>query len=256
MSSAGKHALYIANDLEELNTRVSENPTLEKAKLSTCTQISHMMEATWTEAKKAENAYDEERAYILYMRLFACLTPLRQAKDASTNQVNLLLLPRSLESILFSPAHCAILSEGRADLAGEGESTVGEFEGQVSDGRELDVGRTRVFRYAEKNAVKIAEEQRIQAEIDEEKSRKRFFVDPRLRLSLSSDQFDQTSATLQVPQSGEEEHSLDRHATDAGLRAIASANIGLYSSPCRSHGRQRVRAVHEREREGRHLSLI
>ncbi|CAF1567858.1 unnamed protein product [Adineta steineri] len=83
-----KIPLYIANDLEELNKRAEDNPSLQKAKLSTCSQITHIIDATWAEAKKAEATNDEERAYILYMRLFACFTALKQAKDVANNQVN------------------------------------------------------------------------------------------------------------------------------------------------------------------------
>lgn len=133
MSTATKLALYIADDLEKLNTRVSENLSVEKLKLSTCTQISHMMESTWTEAKKAETNLDEERAYILYMRLFASLTALRQAKDAATNQVN----PRSssknsLSKLFFPQVHSAILPERRGDLGGEGGSFVRKSQREVS----------------------------------------------------------------------------------------------------------------------------
>ena len=42
---------------------------------------------------------------------------------------------------------------------------------------EFDLIKQREFRYDEKNAVKLEEERRIQAEIDEEKSRKIFFFD-------------------------------------------------------------------------------
>lgn len=88
MTTAKKADLYIANDLEELNKRVAENPSLDKLKLSTCAQLSHLMESTWAEAKKAEMNHDEERAYILYMRLFSSLTAMKQAKDIATNKVN------------------------------------------------------------------------------------------------------------------------------------------------------------------------
>lgn len=82
-----KVELYIATNLEELNKRAGDNPSIEKAKSSNCAQITHIIETTWTEAKKAEANTDEERAYILYMRLFSCLTALKQAKDILTNQV-------------------------------------------------------------------------------------------------------------------------------------------------------------------------
>ena len=131
MSTATKLALYIADDLEKLNTRVSENLSIDKLKLSTCTQISHMMEATWTEAKKAETNLDEERAYILYMRLFSSLTALRQAKDAATNQVNARSSSEN-SKLFFPPAHSAILPERRRDLDGEGGSIVRKSQRQVS----------------------------------------------------------------------------------------------------------------------------
>jgi hypothetical protein len=79
--------LYIANNLEELNKRAQDNPSIEKAKLSNCAQITHLIEATWTEAKKAEGNNDEERAYILYLRLYDCFTVLQKAKDVAANQV-------------------------------------------------------------------------------------------------------------------------------------------------------------------------
>ena len=87
-STKDKVGLYIANDLEELNKRADDNPSIQKAKLSNCAQITHIIEATWQEAKKAELNCDEERAYILYMRLFACFTALKQAKDVASNQVD------------------------------------------------------------------------------------------------------------------------------------------------------------------------
>jgi len=87
MSTKPKIELYIANNLEELNKRAEDNPSIGKAKSSNCAQITHIIEETWNEAKKAEINNDEERAYILYMRLFACLTALKQAKDVSNNQV-------------------------------------------------------------------------------------------------------------------------------------------------------------------------
>ena len=46
--------LYIANNLEELNKRVDENPSIEKAKQTTVANLSKLIDATWTEAKKAE----------------------------------------------------------------------------------------------------------------------------------------------------------------------------------------------------------
>jgi len=88
MATKDKVDLYIANNLEELNKRADDNPSIQKAKLSNCAQITHIIESTWTEAKKAELNNDEERAYILYMRLFACYTALKQAKDIANNQVN------------------------------------------------------------------------------------------------------------------------------------------------------------------------
>ena len=89
-TTTNKIPLYLASSLEELNTRTADNPTLEKAKLSSCAQISHVIESTWTEAKNSESRSDEERAYVLYMRLFSCLTAMKNAKDISTNQVRLL----------------------------------------------------------------------------------------------------------------------------------------------------------------------
>ena len=89
MATTSKIPLYLASSLEELNTRTSDNPTLEKAKLSNCAQISHVIESTWAEAKKSELGLDEERAYVLYMRLFSCLTAMKNAKDVSTNQVHI-----------------------------------------------------------------------------------------------------------------------------------------------------------------------
>ncbi len=90
MTTKNKIDLYIATNLEELNKRADENPSIEKAKSSSCAQITHLIEATWGEAKKAESNGDEERAYILYMRLFACYTALKQAKDVANNQVNII----------------------------------------------------------------------------------------------------------------------------------------------------------------------
>jgi hypothetical protein len=87
MTTKNKIDLYIANNLEELNKRADDNPSLQKAKQSTCSQITNIIESTWAEAKKAEMGNDEERAYILYMRLFACYTALKQAKDIANNQV-------------------------------------------------------------------------------------------------------------------------------------------------------------------------
>ena len=89
MTTKTKVELYIANNLEELNKRVEDNPSLEKVKSTNCANITHIIETTWTEAKKAEINCDEERAYILYMRLFACLTALTQAKDIANNQVKI-----------------------------------------------------------------------------------------------------------------------------------------------------------------------
>ena len=89
-TTAKKHDLYLANDLEELNARVAENPSIDKLKASSCAQISHLMESTWNEAKKAETNVDEERAYILYMRLFSLLTAMKQAKDIGNNKVKLI----------------------------------------------------------------------------------------------------------------------------------------------------------------------
>lgn len=71
---------------------------------------------------------------------------------------------------------------------------------------------TNEFRYAEKKAVKIAEEQKIQAEIDEEKSRQLFFT--RILTSrdvafTASDQQDQSFSALQIPQSSEKDDSFD-----------------------------------------------
>ncbi|CAF0786761.1 unnamed protein product [Adineta steineri] len=132
-----KIPLYIANDLEELNKRAEDNPSLQKAKLSTCSQITHIIDATWAEAKKAEATNDEERAYILYMRLFACFTALKQAKDVANNQ-------NSVKSYQ------------------KGALIWLEKAGQLSESLKL--------RYDEKNAVSREEERKKQAEIDEEKS--------------------------------------------------------------------------------------
>lgn len=82
-----KVELYIANNLEELNQRADNNASIEKAKSATCAQITNVIETTYAEAKKAEQNRDEERAYILYMRLFACFTLLKKAKDVATNKV-------------------------------------------------------------------------------------------------------------------------------------------------------------------------
>jgi hypothetical protein len=87
MTTKDKIELYIANNLEELNKRVEDNPSIEKTKLSNCVQITNLIEATWSEAKKAETSNDEERAYILYMRLYACFIALTKAKDVATNKV-------------------------------------------------------------------------------------------------------------------------------------------------------------------------
>lgn len=88
MAATNKIELYIANSLEELNKRAEDNPSIEKAKSSTCSQITNAIEKTWAEAKKAELSNDEERAYVLYMRLFSCFKILKQAKDIANNQVN------------------------------------------------------------------------------------------------------------------------------------------------------------------------
>lgn len=87
MTSTEKIDLYVANNLEELNQRADNNPSLEKAKTASCAQITNFIETTWTEAKKAEQSRDEERAYILYMRLYACFNLLIKAKDVATNKV-------------------------------------------------------------------------------------------------------------------------------------------------------------------------
>lgn len=87
MTSTEKVELYAANNLEELNQRADNNPSLEKAKSASCAQITNLIETTWGEAKKAEQNHDEERAYILYMRLFACFNLLTKAKDVATNKV-------------------------------------------------------------------------------------------------------------------------------------------------------------------------
>jgi len=84
--------LYIANNLEELNKRVDENPSIEKAKQTTVANLSKLIDATWTEAKKAEANCDEERAYILYMRTFACFNLLAKARDVANNKVNISFL--------------------------------------------------------------------------------------------------------------------------------------------------------------------
>ena len=87
MTSKEKIDLYVANTLEELNKRAEDNPSIEKTKSSNCAQITNLIEATWTEAKNAEINRDEERAYILYMRLYSCFISLTKAKDAATNRV-------------------------------------------------------------------------------------------------------------------------------------------------------------------------
>ncbi len=92
MTTKNKVDLYIANNLEELNKRADDNPYIQKAKLSNCASITQVIETTWAEAKKAELNNDEERAYILYMRLFACFTALKSAKDIANNQVNYIYL--------------------------------------------------------------------------------------------------------------------------------------------------------------------
>ncbi|CAF5153673.1 unnamed protein product, partial [Rotaria magnacalcarata] len=86
MTTTNKIDLYLANNLEELNKRADDNPSIQKAKSSSCAQITHVIETAWAEAKKAELINDEERAYVLYMRLFACFTALKQAKDIAHNQ--------------------------------------------------------------------------------------------------------------------------------------------------------------------------
>lgn len=87
MSARALVDLYIANDLEELNKRVDENPMIEKAKASTVANLSKVIDSTWNEAKKAESSCDEERAYILYMRTFECFRSLTKARDVATNKV-------------------------------------------------------------------------------------------------------------------------------------------------------------------------
>lgn len=137
MTTTKKQDLYIANDLEELNKRVAENPMSDKLKFSTCSQISHMMEATWKEAKKAEDNFDEERAYILYMRLFSSLTAMKEAKDIVNNQPTLQYFQKG-----------AIIWLEKA----------------------TELSESLKSRYDEKLAIKLEAEKRIQEEIDEEKS--------------------------------------------------------------------------------------
>lgn len=86
-TSQEKVELYLANNLEELNQRADNNPSVEKVKSATCKQITNSIETTLAEAVKAEQNRDEERAYILYMRLFTAFTLLKKAKDVATNQV-------------------------------------------------------------------------------------------------------------------------------------------------------------------------
>ena len=88
MATTNKVELYVANNLEELNKRANDNSNLEKAKFANCSQLTEIIEKTWNEAKKAELNNDDERAYVLYMRLFACFTALKQAKDIANNRVN------------------------------------------------------------------------------------------------------------------------------------------------------------------------
>jgi hypothetical protein len=92
MTTKDKIDLYIANTLEELNKRAEDNPSIEKAKSANCAQITNLIEVTWAEAKKAEFNRDEERAYILYMRLYTCFITLTKAKDVATNKVKKLFL--------------------------------------------------------------------------------------------------------------------------------------------------------------------
>ncbi|CAF1245962.1 unnamed protein product [Adineta ricciae] len=134
-STKEKVGLYIANDLEELNKRADDNPSIQKAKLSNCSQITHIIETTWQEAKKAELSCDEERAYVLYMRLFACFTALKQAKDVANNQ----------SSVQYYQKGALIWLE-KADQLSESLKS----------------------RYDEKNAVKLEEDRKNKAEIDEE----------------------------------------------------------------------------------------
>jgi ubiquitin carboxyl-terminal hydrolase 8 len=137
MNTNDKIDLYIANNLEELNKRVENNPSIEKAKLSNCAQITNIIEETWKEAKKSEINRDEERAYILYMRLYTCFIALTKAKDIATNR-----------STIQHYQKGAIIWFEKAE--------------QLSESLKA--------RYDIKNAAKIEEERRIQAEIDEENS--------------------------------------------------------------------------------------
>lgn len=91
METKKKIAIYLAKDLEELNNRVTDTDVINKAKNAASKAIGNMMEVTWAEAKKAEDQQDEERAYVLYMRLFECLKLMQETKDAASNQVRLTL---------------------------------------------------------------------------------------------------------------------------------------------------------------------
>ncbi|CAF3581495.1 unnamed protein product [Rotaria socialis] len=137
MTTTNKIDLYLANNLEELNKRADDNPSIQKAKSSSCAQITHVIETIWAEAKKAELINDEERAYVLYMRLFACFTALKQAKDIANNQSSVQYYQKG-----------ALLWWEKADQLSASLKT----------------------RYDAKNAAKIEEERKIQAAIDEEAS--------------------------------------------------------------------------------------
>ncbi|CAF4465334.1 unnamed protein product, partial [Rotaria sp. Silwood2] len=137
MATINKVELYLANNLEELNKRADDNPSIQKAKLSSCAQITHVIETTWAEAKKAELNNDEERAYIIYMRLFACFTALKQAKDVAHNQ----------SSVQYYQKGALIWLEKADQLSASLKA-----------------------RYDAKNEAKLEEERKKQAVIEEENS--------------------------------------------------------------------------------------
>ncbi|CAF0780734.1 unnamed protein product [Rotaria sordida] len=143
MTTTNKIELYLANNLEELNKRADDNPFIQKAKLSNCAQITHVIETTWAEAKKAESSYDEERAYILYMRLFTCFTALKQAKDIANNQ----------SSVQYYQKGALIWLEKADQLSASLKA-----------------------RYDAKNEAKLEEERKKQAVIEEENSLKKSIV--------------------------------------------------------------------------------
>jgi hypothetical protein len=133
MAMTTKVPLYIANDLQELNSRAEENPSLDKAKQCTCTQIGSVIDATCLEANKSENNRDEERAYILYMRSLACFECMRKAKDVGQQQVRVEhddVASRTMSSYCFQ-GHVEILSQTSVALAGKSRSIVSKSQSQV-----------------------------------------------------------------------------------------------------------------------------